>query len=145
MKEYRKTYWPLIVWALALTPVMIGAAKWAEAAHWGDCGMVALMMTAVLIMLLLLFWIIWKGGYVYWINGGPDFEQARDAGREARNRYAWAHLKAMLKGCGVAFVLLAVECSFGAHELLMVLSTCVCIIAAAISTVRIRWMEEKTA
>lgn len=142
MKEYRKRYWPLVVWALALTPAMIGAAKAAEGFGLDDRVVVAVMMAAVTLMLLVLFWMIWKGGYVYWINGGPSYEQARDAGGDVRREYAGRHFKAMLKGCICALALLAAECVLGVYALWMILSAGVCIIASAISTIRIRWTEE---
>lgn len=143
MKEYRKTYWPMILWALALTPAMLGSAALAERAGFDERGIVALMMAAVLIMLILLMWMIWKGGHVYWFNGGPSFEEAAAAGSEVRREYAWKHLAAMLKGSAVALILLAVGYFCGAHELLMVLLTGICVVAAAISTIRIKWPEVK--
>lgn len=141
MKEYRKTYLPFAAWLLALMPVMLGTAKLAEKARMDSRGIVALMMTAVVLMLMLLFRMIRKGGYVYWISGGPSFEQARDAGEAVRGEYAQKHFAAMLKGSAAALILLAAEYVLGAHEITMVLSVGVCIIAAAISTIRIRWPE----
>jgi len=140
MKDYKKTYWPLIAWTLALLPVMLGAAAIAERAGLGDRGMVAAMMVVVMLMLLLLMWMIWKGEYVYWFSGGPSFEEAKAAGSEVRREYAWKHLIAMIRGCMAALVLLAVGYFLGMHEVVMVLLTAVCIVAAAVSTMKIRWV-----
>ena len=142
MKEYKKTFLPLILWSLALAPVMLGAMPLSEWLELSDRVMVALMMAAVIVMLLALFWLVWKGEYVYWINGGPSFEEAKAAGSEARREYARRHFTAMLKGGAAALVLLAAECFFGAHELVIVLSTGVCISAAAFSTIRIKWTNK---
>ncbi|MBQ9952467.1 MAG: hypothetical protein IJO98_10100 [Clostridia bacterium] len=142
MKEYQKNYWPLIVWALALLPAMLGAAALAERAGLDSRAMTALMMAVVVIMLIGLMWIILKGGYVYWINGGPSFEEAKAAGSEARREYARKHFDAMLKGGAAALTLLAAEYALGAHEMVMVLSVGVCVVIAAVSTIRIRWTEE---
>ena len=139
MKDYKKIYWPLIAWALALLPVMLGAAAIAERAGLGDRGMVAAMMVVVMLMLLLLMWMIWKGEYVYWFSGGPSFEEAKAACSKVRREYAWRHLAAMLKGCAAALALLAAGYFLGAHEVVMVLLTAVCIVASAVSTVKIRW------
>jgi hypothetical protein len=97
------------------------------------------MMAAAVVMLLALFGMIWKGEYVYWISGGPSFEQAQAADSTVRREYAWKHLLAMLKGSAAALVLLAVECLFGVHEIITVLTVGVCVSAAAISTCKIRW------
>lgn len=142
MKEYQKTYWPLIVWALALLPLMLGTALLAEHAGLDSRAMTALMMAVVVIMLIGLMWIILKGGYVYWINGGPSFEEAKAAGSEARREYARKHLDAMRKGGAAALALLAAEYALGAHEILMILSVGVCVIIAAVSTIRIKWTNK---
>lgn len=139
MKEYKKTYWPLIAWCVALVPVMLGTISAAECMKLSDAALVALMMASVILMLLVLFWMIWKGEYVYWINGGPSFEQAKAAGSEARRDYARRHFRAMFRGSAIVLTLLAVECFFGGHELVMVLSVGAGIIAAAISILRIKW------
>lgn len=143
MKEYRKIYWPMILWALALMPVMLGSARLAERVGFDERGIIALMMVVVLIMLLLLMWMIWKGEHVYWFSGGPSFEEASAAGSEIRREYAWKHLAAMLKGSAVALILLAIGYFCGVHELLMIFSTGICIVAAAISTARIKWPKEE--
>ena len=143
MKEYKKTYLPLILWSLALMPVMLCAVPVAGWLKLNDGAMIALMMAAMIAMLLALFGMVWKGEYVYWINGGPSFEEAREARPEVRREYAWKHLLAMLKGSAAALILLAAECIIGAHGIVMVLSASVCIAVAAFSTVRIRWPEEK--
>ena len=127
------------MWCFALVPVMLGAIPLAVWLNLNDGAMVALMMAAVIVMLQALFWIIWKGEYVYWINGGPSFEEAQAAGSEARREYAWKHLLAMMKGGAAALVLLAAEGFFGAHEIAMVLTTGVCITVAAVSSIRIKW------
>ena len=143
MKEYRKTYKPLVGWTLALLPVMLGAAMLAEKAGLDDRGMIAMMMTVVVLMLLALMWTIWKGEFVYWINGGPSFEEAKAAGSEARREYAWRHLAAMLKGSAATLALMTAEWLLGAHELVMVLTVGAGIIASVIPMIKIKWPEAK--
>ncbi len=121
---------------------MVAAGMLSESMGMNDRSIVAVSMLTVIAMLLSLMWIIWKGEYVYWINGGPSFEQAKAAGSETRRDYAWRHFAAMLKGSAIALALLAAEYFDGMHELVMILSVAVCIIAAAISTVRIKWTDK---
>lgn len=122
-----------------LTPAMVAAGMLSESMGMNDRSIVAVSMLTVIVMLLVLMWIIWKGEYVYWINGGPSFEQAKAVGSEKRRDYAWRHFAAILKGSAIALVLLTAEYFLKAHVLVMILSTAVCIIAAAISTARIKW------
>lgn len=142
MKEYRRTYWPFAVWLIALVPALGGAALIAERAGLDGRGMTASAMAALLAMMALLFGMVWKGEYVYWISGGPSFEQARAAGSAVRRAYALRHLDRILQGCLAALLLLAAECAFGAGELAMILSVAACIVAAGVSMVKIRWPEE---
>lgn len=139
MKEYKKTYWPLVAWCVALVPAMLGVSLPAERAGLDERGMVALMMGVVVLMMILLMWIILRGEYVYWINGGPSFEEAKAAGSEARRDFARKHLVAMLKGGAAAIALLAAEYAWGANEIVMVLSVSAGIIAAVIPMIRIKW------
>ena len=143
MKEYRRSYKLLVAWTLALIPVMLGAAMLAEKAGMDDRGMIAMMMTAVVLMLLVLMWMIWKGEYVYWINGGPSFEEAKAAGSDVRREFAWRHLTAMLKGSAATLALLSAEWLLGAHELVMVLTVGAGSIASVIPMMKIKWPEVK--
>ena len=139
MKEYRKTYAPLILWCLALILVMLGAVKTAVWLGWGDGETVALMLAAVPIMLIALLWMIRKGEFVYWLSGGPSFDEAEKIDSAERREYSRKHLAPMQKGCWIALALLVAECFLGAHALVMVLSVGICIIAEAFFTLRIRW------
>lgn len=103
----------------------------------------AASMAVLTVMLDALFALILAGGYVYWINGGPSFEEAREVGAEMRREYAWKHFRTMLSGSFAALAALAIEYVAGASELAMILSTVACISVAAIFTGRIHWMIRK--
>lgn len=142
MKEYRKNYRPLVLWSLALLPVMIGVATLAEKGGTDERGMIAVMMITVMLMLILLMWMIWKGEYVYWISGGPSFEEAKAADREVRREFAWRHFTAMLRGELATTALLLIEYALGAHEIVMALSVGAGIVASAISMIGIKWEDK---
>lgn len=142
-RAYEKRYWPFVLWLIALVAGLIVPAELAGRAGLSRRGMTAVGMTALLMMLTALFVMIWKGEYVYWISGGPDFEQAKAAGSERRRAYAGRHLRAMLLGGCAALAILAAEYCCGANELTMILSVGACVIAAAVSTTRIHWTEER--
>ena len=142
-RVYEKRYWPLVIWFAVFVAGMIGSAELADRSGAGGRGMTAVSMTALILLLAALFVMIWKGEYVYWINGGPDFDQAKAAGSERRRAYAWLHLRAMLLGGLAALIVLAAEYCCGANELTMILSVGACVVAAAVSTTRIHWTEER--
>ena len=48
--------------------------------------------------------IIYIGEYVYWINGGPNYKEAKLAGSEKRKEYAKAHLDIFLKMMLMSFL-----------------------------------------
>ena len=142
-RVYEKRYWPLVIWFAVFVAGMIGSAELADRSGLGRRGMTAVSMTALILLLAALFVMIWKGEYVYWINGGPDFDQAKAAGSERRRAYAWLHLRALLLGGLAALVVLAAEYCCGANDLAMILSVGACVVAAAVSTTRIHWTEER--
>lgn len=49
-------------------------------------------LMALVISLYILMLMIYKGEYVYYINGGPNFREAAQMGREKRKAYGKAHL-----------------------------------------------------
>jgi len=93
--EYIRTYKPLAIWLGAFLAAMAAVPL---SLAWFVSGNVltAAMLGLIYLGLLALFILIHRGGYVYWLSGGPSFEQARDAGEETRRQYAWAHLKRFL-------------------------------------------------
>lgn len=136
MKEYRKTYKPLAGWAIALVAVLLAIA--ALPIHDGAL-LTRLTMLATVLMILLLMAIIYIGEYVYWINGGPTFEQARDAGSAARKAYAWAHLRAFLWGGAASAALMLLSAMAHWPVGVDIAGVCLCVIIAAFSTIRVKF------
>ena len=143
MREYRKRYWPLALWCIALVPVMMLGFYGARWLGLDALASVAVMMLSMNLALVGLFVLIWAGEYVYWINGGPDFAQAKAASSETRREYAWGHLRCMLKGIAASALLMAVMYARQATEIAMVVLPTICIVASASSTMRIKWNEER--
>lgn len=88
-KEYVKTWKPFIVWIIGF-PIMsiITPASLNVSAKMST--LIILLFTVIYLYLLML--IIYKGEYVYWINGGPTYEEAKSGGSERRKKYAKSHL-----------------------------------------------------
>lgn len=86
-----KTYKPLVIWFIVFVAVMCIMPA-LLAFRIPDAHLTLVTITCVYLGLLALFLIIHAGGYVYWINGGPTYEQARDAGEQARHLYSLEHL-----------------------------------------------------
>ena len=94
-KEFKKTYKPFIAWLIGFPIFLILITK-----VLGDLSIkISVLVTLILTVfsLYLLMLMIYRGEYVYWINGGPTFEEAKEAGSEKRKEYAKAHLDIFAK------------------------------------------------
>lgn len=137
-EDYRRRYWPFVLWVLLL-PAGIGLiAYWAEPLlPEDDLGKLALAF--VTLALDLLMFLIWRLETVYWFNNGPDFEAARDGGSQRRRRYAWLHLKRFLMVTAPVLLYLALSAALGWPLWLDALLFCIAVVAAAVSTVHIHF------
>lgn len=88
-KEYIKTYKPFILW-LAGFPIMGIMIPNSLNLSVKISALITLLIIVIYLCILML--IIYKGEYIYWINGGPSYEKAKSAGSERRKKYAKAHL-----------------------------------------------------
>ena len=79
-REYNKTYKPFVAWLIGYPVVAIIAGIGLSEVSIKVSVMASLMILVVSLYILIL--IIYRGEYVYWINGGPSFEEARSAGSE---------------------------------------------------------------
>ena len=82
MEPYRKTYKPFAWWLLSLAAGLLALALpgW----QYLPDQVTRLTVLALLLWLPGLFVLIEWGGYAYWINGVPTFEQAQAAGAARR-------------------------------------------------------------
>lgn len=94
-KEYKKTYKPFIAWLIGFPIILIAIMKILPDSSIKISVLTTLILTVVSLYLLML--IIYKGEYVYWINGGPTYEEAKEAGSEVRKKYAKEHLDIFYK------------------------------------------------
>lgn len=109
-KEYEKTYKPFIAWLIGFPIFLILITKGLANLSVKISVLVTLILTVFSLYLLMLM--IYKGEYVYWINGGPTFEEAKEAGSEKRKEFAKAHLDIFSKITWLSFV-------YGAISLLL--------------------------
>ena len=97
-KEYKKTYLPLILWIILYTVIIIAGVILLDKYIAVSTKIFTDLTCLITIFTLdILFYIMYQGEYAYWINGGPSFEKAKEAGSEARKKYLLNHLKIFLK------------------------------------------------
>ncbi|WP_333638321.1 hypothetical protein [Tissierella praeacuta] len=101
-KEYKKTYKPLIAWLIGFPVIAIIIAE--RLSNLSTKIATLLSLIIMVISLYILMFIIYKGEYVYWINGGPNYEEAKLAGSEKRKEYAKAHLEIFFKMMLISFL-----------------------------------------
>lgn len=101
---YKKTYKPLIIWMVMIIVVEVGGILILSNFTHNNRIETKVSLLIIMLMLDLLFYIVYKGQYVYWINGGPSYEIAKNEDPERRKKFAWLHLKLFLQA-SVIFVL----------------------------------------
>ena len=135
---YLKTYKPLAIWFFvflsAVVAVPLGLGWFVP-----ENILTPAMLLTIYLGILSLFILIHRGGYVYWINGGPTYEEARDADEPSRRAYAWAHLKRFLIAGAMLVPCLVVSTIFNWPTWLDIIIFGAAAISAAVSTLRIRF------
>ena len=139
---YVKTYKPLLIWFCAFMAVL-AALPLALGWFLPENILTPAMLCCVYLGLLALFILIHRGGYVYWLSGGPSFEEARDAGEASRREYAWAHLKRFLAAGAVIVPWLVLTSVFHWPVWLDIVVFGALIVGVAASANRIRFADSK--
>lgn len=138
-----KTYKPLLLWMvgfIAISTILPIALE-----HYCNISENALIKIILFIMIFSvdsLMWLIYYGGYVYWISGGPSYEEARKAGTEKCKRYAYAHIMIVLKVSVVSIIYLIASYIFHWNIWLDIVVILILIIAAAIMTIPIKFERD---
>lgn len=104
MKDYQKTYKPFLLWIGLFVVVITIIPLCLEHVLPPFMDVMDLILYITVIMVDVLFYMVYKGEYVYWINGGPSFEEAKEAGSECRKEYAFLHLRVFLILTGILFI-----------------------------------------
>lgn len=145
-QSYKKTYKPLVLWMIlfiavcALMPTLINRIlQQLFQITWGAGAEVRMILIFMVIAIDGLMWMIYAGEYVYWINGGPSFAEAKAAGSEKRKAYAGAHLSVFLKTTVVCCVYLLISSFFRLPMGIDIFLVSSAIVVAAIKTMPIRF------
>lgn len=111
--KYKKTYKPLLLWLIGFPIITIILVE----NFFNVSKKVSVLSTLIIVVISIyvLMLIVYKGEYVYWINGGPNYEEAKEAGSEKRKKYAKAHLDIFFKMMLISFL-------YGIISLLLVFS-----------------------
>lgn len=145
-QAYKKTYKPLILWLLfflaASTLMPMGINRIMQEhlkMTWGAGAEVKMILMFMVLAIDGLMWMIYAGEYVYWINGGPSFEEAKAAGSEKRKAYAEAHLKVFLKMTLLCCIYLAISLLFRFPMGIDIVAITAAVVGAAIKTMPIHF------
>lgn len=138
-KTRKKKFWPLAVWVLCFVAAMAGVPALLSAVYpLGSDAQMRVSMAVLLASVLCLMLFIHKGGYAYWINGGPTYTQAA-ADPAAAAAYTKAHLVLFAKGTGAGAAYLLFSGLVGVPAWLTILMTGGALAATALLSMRIRW------
>lgn len=136
-KQYKKTYKPLIAWLIGypITAIIVGKSMSDLSTKISLLSSLVLMVIGLYILMLL----VYKGEYVYWINGGPTYEEAKLAGCEKRKEFAQAHLDVFLKIMLVSFLYGIISFLLEFSPWIDILLISLILIIGALSTISIRF------
>ncbi len=145
-QSYHKTYKPLVLWmivflvASTLLPMAIDRIlQELFQTTWGAGAEVRMILMFMVIAIDGLLAMIYAGEYVYWINGGPSFEEAKAAGSEKRKAYAGAHLRVFLRMTLICVVYIGISSFFRLPMGIDVVVIASAVVIAAIKTMPIRF------
>lgn len=91
--EYKKTWKPFYIMLIIYLLLLFSFPCIAYALNLNMLYITKLTLLLSDLWLFILMVIIYKGQYVYWLNGGPDYNEALKAGSKIRKIYAGKHLK----------------------------------------------------
>lgn len=135
-KEYKKTYKPFIAWLVGFLLISVIIPMFLDLSSKMSILTLLLIMVIALYILML---IIYRGEYVYWINGGPSYKEAKSGGSEKRKKYAKAHLDLFLKMTLICFIYALISIIFNLHTWIDILVISLTTIVTAFLTVSIKF------
>lgn len=138
-RDYKKTYKAFIAWLIGFPIILIFITKMLGDLSIKVSVLVTLILTVISLYALML--IIYKGEYVYWINGGPNFEEAKEAGSEKRKEYAKAHLDVFSKITLISLVYGAISLFLKLSMWLDIVVITMIVVIATFSTITIGFDE----
>lgn len=135
-KDYNKTYKPFILWIIGFPTISIIIQKFFDSSRKMS---ILIMLLSTVIAIYMLMLIIYKGEYVYWINGGPSYEEAKSAGSQKRKQYAKAHLELFFKMTLVCFLYGLISIIFKFPQFIDISLISLAIIITALLTIPIKF------
>lgn len=137
--QYKKSYVGLVVWIIVLIGGMIVGMPLLSTAVESEKVMVKLTLLVLVLSILLLMLVVHKGQYVYWMSGGPTYEEAKSSTPERRKRYTWRLLRVFLifSAVSVCYLIISFLCELPVGIDIVVV--CISIVVAAICTMGIRF------
>lgn len=136
--EYVQTYKPLIGWIVSfvLMALFFGFG-------WDSLGEARILSKIFIIVVMtyvdVLFTIVYKEEYVYWITYGPEFETAKNSDSQRRKAYAWKYLRTFLVASLILMIYLFGSTMFSLSASCDFIIFLVIGIAAGLATVPIKF------
>lgn len=136
--EYVQTYKPLIGWIVSFVLIALFFGF-----GWDSLGEAWILSKIFIIVVMtyvdVLFTIVYKGEYVYWITFGPDFETAKNSDSQRRKAYAWKYLRTFLVASVILTIYLFISMIFKLPASFDFTACLVVLIAAGLTTVPIKF------
>ena len=132
--ELKKSYKGFVYWLIGFLVAVFGCAFLPFS---DECLMTRIVLNITDLSIVILAFIIYKTGYIYWYNG-VGYEEAVKAGSERRKIYALEHFRrfGMFGGGYFVFSVIAHGCGWNIWWDVLIMT--VGLIVAAVSTIGIK-------
>ena len=133
-ENYQKDFKPFLIWLIVFMIGMNGFPMLIKMLP----AMTSAMQTKLSIFLLLaalliLYYIVYKGEYVYYLPGGPTFREAKEAGSENRKAYGKKCFVTMLRSSMLIVLFMVISLFFELAGLYDWIVAGACIAAAVVA------------
>lgn len=139
--EYVQTYKPLAWWFVSFaTFALFFGLGWDTLSTSGNIKILSKILIIMTMALIdVLFTIIYKGEYVYWIIYGPDFETAKNSDSQRRKMYGWKYLRIFLAASIILMIYMFVSMLLNLPVSFDFIAFLIIGITAALATVPIKF------
>ena len=132
--RYQKDFKPFLIWLIVFMIGMNGFPMLVKMFPSMTSAMqTKLSIFLLLVALLILYYIVFRGEYVYYLPGGPTFAEAKDAGSAKRKAYGKKCFETMLKSSMLIVIFMIISMFFRLAGLYDWIVAGACIVAALVA------------
>ena len=136
-ENYKKDFKPFLIWLILFMVGMNGFPMLVKLFPSMSVEVqTKLSIFLLLAAILILYYIIFKGEFIYYVPGGPTFEEAKAVGSEKRKVYAKKSFIGMMRASMLTLIFMVISLFMGLSGFYDWIVAGACVGAAAFSTMK---------